>query len=85
MRLIVHTNQLRRNPNLGALTPDAALEHKVHAEFAANLGDAPGGALVRHAGGAGDHTHSRWIHLAQMAHRFLRKPVNEVFLVRIGG
>src|SRR5438093_13679277 len=48
MRLVVHADQLRGDPELVSLLADAALEHRGDVQLAADLGDLLRRALVGH-------------------------------------
>jgi hypothetical protein len=56
MPLILHADQLHRNPHPLAVAAHAALQHVISAQFPTDLADIFGGVLVRHGRGSRDYT-----------------------------
>jgi len=81
--LILHSNQLSRDPNSLSIAPHAALKYVVHAQFLADSSYRFIRLLVCYGRGSCDHSHAMRRHLPQSHDGLLAQAIAKILLRRI--
>ena len=77
LRLVGNLDQARRDAYAPARAAHGALEHVMHAEFAADVRDAPARSLEHQAGGPGDHAEPLRVQGRELGDHLLGQAVGE--------